>query len=83
MIINPDNPTGMVYTEETLREIVAVAREHDLFIIADEVYTNIVYQRRNDRSDQRCDRRCSGHLAERDLQGVPLARFTLRLDRGL
>lgn len=43
MIINPDNPTGMVYTEETLREIVAVAREHNLFIIADEVYTNIVY----------------------------------------
>jgi len=43
MIINPDNPTGMVYTEKTLREIVAVAREHNLFIIADEVYTNIVY----------------------------------------
>jgi aspartate/methionine/tyrosine aminotransferase len=43
MIINPDNPTGMVYTEDTLREIVAVARENNLFIIADEVYTNIVY----------------------------------------
>jgi aspartate/methionine/tyrosine aminotransferase len=43
MIINPDNPTGMVYTEEMLREIVAVAREYDLFIIADEVYNNIVY----------------------------------------
>jgi len=43
MIINPDNPTGMVYTRETLREIVAIAREHNLFIIADEVYTNIVY----------------------------------------
>ncbi|KAB0672010.1 pyridoxal phosphate-dependent aminotransferase [Oryzomonas sagensis] len=43
MIINPDNPTGMVYTEKTLREIVAVAKEHNLFIIADEVYTNIVY----------------------------------------
>lgn len=43
MIINPDNPTGMVYTREVLEEIVAIAREHDLFIIADEVYTNIVY----------------------------------------
>jgi aspartate/methionine/tyrosine aminotransferase len=43
MIINPDNPTGMVYTEETLREIVEIARENDLFIIADEVYINIVY----------------------------------------
>ena len=43
MIINPDNPTGMVYPVETLREIVAIAREYGLFIIADEVYNNIVY----------------------------------------
>jgi len=43
MLINPDNPTGMVYTRELLQEIVAVAREYDLFIIADEVYINIVY----------------------------------------
>lgn len=43
MIINPDNPTGMVYPVETLRQIVAIAREYDLFIIADEVYSNIVY----------------------------------------
>ncbi len=43
MLINPDNPTGMVYTREMLEEIVAVARENDLFIIADEVYINIVY----------------------------------------
>lgn len=43
MIINPDNPTGMVYTKAMLEEIVAVARENDLFIISDEVYTNIVY----------------------------------------
>jgi aspartate/methionine/tyrosine aminotransferase len=43
MIINPDNPTGMVYTREMLQEIVAIAREFDLFIIADEVYSNIVY----------------------------------------
>lgn len=43
MLINPDNPTGMVYTKELLEEIVAVAREHDLFIISDEVYINVVY----------------------------------------
>jgi aspartate/methionine/tyrosine aminotransferase len=43
MLINPDNPTGMVYPAETLREIVAIAREYGLFIIADEVYNNIVY----------------------------------------
>jgi len=43
MIINPDNPTGMVYSKELLQQIVAVAREFGLFIIADEVYNNIVY----------------------------------------
>ena len=43
LIINPDNPTGMVYPEKYLREIVALAREYDLFIIADEIYTHITY----------------------------------------
>ncbi|NJD90384.1 MAG: pyridoxal phosphate-dependent aminotransferase [Geobacter sp.] len=43
MLINPDNPTGMVYPKETLEKIVAIAREFDLFIISDEVYNNIVY----------------------------------------
>jgi len=43
MIINPDNPTGMVYKREMLEQIVEVARQNNLFIIADEVYTNIVY----------------------------------------
>jgi alanine-synthesizing transaminase len=33
----------MVYPEKYLREIVALAKEHDLFIIADEIYTNITY----------------------------------------
>jgi len=43
LIINPDNPTGMVYPERVLREIVAIANEFNLFIISDEVYANIVY----------------------------------------
>ncbi|VAW16818.1 Alanine transaminase [hydrothermal vent metagenome] len=43
LIINPDNPTGMVYPERVLREIVAIAKEFDLFLISDEVYANIVY----------------------------------------
>lgn len=43
MLINPDNPTGMVYPKETLEQIVAIAKEFDLFIISDEVYNNIVY----------------------------------------
>ena len=43
LIINPDNPTGTVYSEETLRGIVAIAREYDLFVMSDEIYANIVY----------------------------------------
>ncbi|MBW1711489.1 MAG: aminotransferase class I/II-fold pyridoxal phosphate-dependent enzyme, partial [Deltaproteobacteria bacterium] len=40
---NPDNPTGMVYSVTMLKEIVEIAREFDLFIIADEVYQNLVF----------------------------------------
>ncbi len=43
LLINPDNPTGAVYPREMLEEIAAIAREHDLFLIADEIYTHIVY----------------------------------------
>jgi len=44
LLINPDNPTGAVYPEETLREIVRIAEEYDLFIIADEIYQNLVFE---------------------------------------
>jgi len=43
LLINPDNPTGAVYPEDVLREIVAIAKEFDLFIIADEIYQNLIY----------------------------------------
>jgi aspartate/methionine/tyrosine aminotransferase len=43
LLINPDNPTGAVYPKKLLEEIVSIAREHDLFLIADEIYTHIVY----------------------------------------
>jgi aspartate/methionine/tyrosine aminotransferase len=43
LIINPDNPTGMVYPLETLKRIVEIAREFNLFLIADEIYINITY----------------------------------------
>lgn len=43
LVVNPDNPTGTVFPEAILREIVAIAREFDLFIITDEIYQNLVY----------------------------------------
>lgn len=45
LIINPDNPTGMVYPEEYLHKMAAIAKEFDLFIISDEVYGNIIYNK--------------------------------------
>ncbi len=43
LLINPDNPTGAVYPREMLEAIVTIAREHNLFIICDEIYAHIVY----------------------------------------
>lgn len=43
LVINPDNPTGFVYPAETLRRIVKIAKENDLFLIFDEIYTNMIY----------------------------------------
>lgn len=43
LIINPDNPTGTVYARETLLGIVDIARRYDLFVMSDEIYSNIVY----------------------------------------
>ena len=43
LLINPDNPTGMVYPKEILEEIVELAKEFDLFLISDEIYNQITY----------------------------------------
>jgi len=43
LLINPDNPTGVVYPRVVLEEFVAIAEEFDLFLIADEIYANLSY----------------------------------------
>ena len=43
LIINPDNPTGMVYPREVLEGFVKIAAEFNLLLIADEIYQNITY----------------------------------------
>ncbi|GLX63086.1 aminotransferase AlaT [Proteus vulgaris] len=43
VIINPNNPTGAVYSKEILMEIVEIARQNDLIIFADEIYDKILY----------------------------------------
>lgn len=43
VIINPNNPTGALYSDALLLELVAIAREHSLVIFADEVYDKVLY----------------------------------------
>jgi alanine-synthesizing transaminase len=43
VVINPNNPTGAVYSRQTLQAIVALAREHDLVLMSDEIYEKILY----------------------------------------
>lgn len=43
VIINPNNPTGAVYSSEFLLELIEVARQNNLIIFADEIYDKIIY----------------------------------------
>ncbi len=43
MINSPHNPTGAVWPEEALRDLLDFAREHDLYLVSDEAYEDIVY----------------------------------------
>lgn len=43
VLINPNNPTGAVYSKELLLEVVEIARQHNLVIFADEIYDKILY----------------------------------------
>ena len=43
VICTPNNPTGAVYSEESLRELADLAVKHDFFIVADEIYEKMVY----------------------------------------
>ena len=43
VVINPNNPTGAVYSKDLLQQIVDIAREFDLVIMADEIYDKILY----------------------------------------
>lgn len=43
LICNPGNPTGYLYSKEEISKLAAIVKKHDLFLIADEVYREFVY----------------------------------------
>ena len=43
VVINPNNPTGVLYSDELLKQLVEIAREHGLVLMADEVYDKVLY----------------------------------------
>src|SRR5271167_2018786 len=44
LLINPSNPTGAVYSKKTLEKLLEIAREHNLVILADEIYDKLIYE---------------------------------------
>lgn len=44
VVINPNNPTGALYSDELLKEIVEIARQNSLIIFADEIYDRLVFE---------------------------------------
>lgn len=43
VLINPNNPTGAVYSQEVIESIIAIARKHQLIIFSDEIYDKVLY----------------------------------------
>ena len=43
LICNPNNPTGYVYSESEIKRLIEIVKKHDLYLIADEVYTEFTY----------------------------------------
>ncbi|MHA2182151.1 MAG: aminotransferase class I/II-fold pyridoxal phosphate-dependent enzyme, partial [Promethearchaeota archaeon] len=45
LICSPNNPTGVMYSEKMIKNIIDIAGEHDLFILSDEIYDQIIFEK--------------------------------------
>ncbi len=43
VVTSPNNPTGSVFSKETIERVVALARKHGLYVISDEIYDHLIY----------------------------------------
>ena len=84
VIINPNNPTGAVYSEETVKGLVDIARRHELVVFSDEIYEKILFddaQHLHTRVVRR--RRRALPDLQRAVQGLPGLRLPRRLGDGV
>ena len=58
VLINPNNPTGSLYTKENLMQIVDLALEHNLVIFADEIYDKLLFRSEERRVGKECTSWC-------------------------
>ena len=80
VVINPNNPTGAVYSKEILLEIAELARKHGLIIFADEIYDKILYDGAVQPPHRRARARPADHHLQRSFQSLPRCRIPPRLD---
>ena len=79
VIINPNNPTGAVYSEDIVKGLVDIARRHQLVVMADEIYEKVIFdEQAPSRGDVLRRRGPLPHL-QRAVQGLPGMRVPLRV----
>ena len=80
VIINPNNPTGAVYSKEMVEGLVDIARRHELVVFADEIYEKILFDDAVHHHAATCGRpRRALPDLQRALQGLPGLRLPRRL----
>ena len=80
VVINPNNPTGAVYSREVLEGIAAIAREHSLLVLSDEIYDRILFDGARAHPDGHRRAGPAVPHVQRPVQDVPRGRLPLRLD---
>ena len=80
VIINPNNPTGAVYPDEVLKEIIEIARQNDLIIYADEVYDKVLYDGVTHTSIGGAVGRRVDHHLQWPVEELPVLRLSFGLD---
>ena len=79
VIINPNNPTGAVYSRETLLALLDVARRHELLVLADEIYDQILFDGAVHHSAAVARPRPARAHPRRHVQDLPAGRVPLRV----